>query len=78
MPLVPGMIVGVLARAPFDFSNFVEAGPEPRSVTGRLISSGAFTVKVPAASITTCPAGAPLKAAWIAPESSRPLGEIVL
>src|SRR5271169_4083168 len=77
MPLVPATTCELRARAPFVFFKIVTPAPEPRSVIGLCINKKLFTVNVPGLSMTTWLEGQVFNLAWIAAESSPPLGERV-
>src|SRR5882762_9447392 len=77
IPVVPLTTVDVRAFAPFVFFKIVMPAPEPRRVIELWINNKLFTVNVPALSITTWPEGQLSNFAWIAAESSLPLGERV-
>ena len=57
MPLVPGSTVEVRGYAPLVLTRMVCPAPAPRKVMPLCTISELFTVYVPAASCTTCPAG---------------------
>src|ERR1700724_3039648 len=77
MLFVPGSITGVLVCDPFGLFKIVTPRPDPRSVMGLCSNKRLFTIKVPGLSLTTCPEGQLSSFAWIAAESSLPLGESV-
>src|SRR5882762_8813188 len=77
IPVVPLTTVDVRAFAPFVFFKIVVPAPEPRRVIELWINKKLFTANVPGLSITTWPEGQLSNFAWIAAESSPPLGERV-
>src|ERR1700730_12064080 len=77
MPFVPDTTVWYRPCAPFGLVRSVTPFPEPRRVMELCIHSQLFTMNVPALSFRTCPEGQLSSCAWIATESSPPLGESV-